>query len=49
MKIWVLSDNRGFFLKNEENLAKMFCELYGGNYWADEIHEPKEDGEETEK
>ena len=42
MKIWVLSDNRGYFLENEEQLAKNFCDVYGGTYEAAEMFNPDE-------
>ena len=40
MKIWKLSDNRGYYLAHEEELAKMFCEIYGGTYSEAEMYSP---------
>ena len=45
IKIWTLSDNRGYFLENEEELAKNFCKVYGGTYHEDALAvcEPEND------
>lgn len=42
MKIWQLSKG-GYYLENEEHLAKLWCKQNGGTYWADEIQTSTEE------
>lgn len=46
-KIFVLDGQKGYFLENEEDLCKLYCNMNGISYHVKEIiiPEPEEDNE----